>query len=355
MSLSHDETLAESSNHPLLSDEQIHLVGATVQGFLSFDGARLATTSADRIVLDADGIRVVEDSALFRAGFVAIGEIRMRNAHIGRELTFEGGIVRNPGNRALELDHTVIGEKGAGPLLFVRDDRLDQDFIGEGAFSLEHVTVNGDIVFRGARLAPGSSLTLARAPRVGQLSWWQCAIVEPTFVLDLRDARIDGLADQPQCWPAPGRLLLDGLRYQRFVQTTSDATTRLAWVRLQPSVSRGPYDTLAKALETAGDSRGATLVRVAREHDLRAKRALLPRAWNWVLEWSSGYGEDLKRLLRVAAIALGGLADRWLRRPSVFIAYASADTAFAEKLNGTCGGPGSSRGGRPTTLRPGQG
>ena len=124
------------------------------------------------------------------------------------------------------------------------------------------------------------------------------------------------LLDDKASWPEKGNLLLDGFVYQRFVNSPTDARTRLAWLDRQSEFKPQPYLQLAKVLRETGDDRGAREALFEMEDRRRKEQnhRWWQRRWDWVLKATIGYGQIPGRalgwLLLLAAVGgvLSGLA-----------------------------------------------
>lgn len=288
------------------AEGRIHLVGADVGGFLSFDRATLRNPGSATII--GDRLRV-KASVFFRDGFVAHGEVRLLNAAIQGDLNGHGGTFINPGGVALEAGGATVG----GHVHLNKDDRLNKNFAATGGVSLMGAQIGGNVYLNNARFEPGSYLNLRAAAVKGLLAWTKCedqARVEHV-TLDLRDASVSSIVDSSNCWPLPGKLFLDGYRYRRFTEGPRDAGSRLRWVRRQPAVIADSYQQLARVLNDAGDPAGARDVLINLEFDRRL--AERPNwflwLWNWVLALTIGYGYAAWRALfpAIAIVALGSM------------------------------------------------
>ncbi|MEL7461944.1 MAG: hypothetical protein AAFX45_06780 [Pseudomonadota bacterium] len=126
-------------------------------------------------------------------------------------------------------------------------------------------------------------------------------------------ARCEAIWDQPTSWPGEGRTRLDGLIYDRIINSTTDAKARLEWIAKGETPGRffpQPYTHLAKVLREMGHERDARDVLIAKErrHNTHTrnftKRTLdgsvtmglrsiwldLKRPLDALLRWVAGYG-----------------------------------------------------------------
>jgi hypothetical protein len=187
-------------------------------------------------------------------------------ATIGTTVAFSGTF-NNPNNMAIMAQGLVVGSGVfGGP--FGKTLVNGGAFLGEAQIGSSLYVL--DATFSGA---PGEGLGFLgssfhgfSAPGMSakEALMWRNVTLENGAVLNLDGASVGVLFDDPHSWPAPGKLILDGLSYQRLPDTRS----RLRWLALQPEYHPQPYRQLAKVLREQGDEQGAIAVLVASE-DLR--------------------------------------------------------------------------------------
>jgi hypothetical protein len=180
-----------------------------------------------------------------------------------------------------------------------------------GNVSLERVSASGEVNMNDATI--GDNLKCDNATfeaisvedaRISRDLWWT-KIRDRTSSTrrrpDLTGATAANLVDDKTSWPPAGKLDLDGFSYGHFemrqdINVPQDAANRLRWLRLQNLSSRGvltqPYTELANLLESEGDVRGARLVRIGMEDDLRRNRRWYAQIWPWILKLTIGYGYE---------------------------------------------------------------
>jgi hypothetical protein len=137
------------------------------------------------------------------------------------------------------------------------------------------VAVDGDFDLRGARIRRELRLDAARLT-----------------LLDLRQAQLDSLSDDPAHWPRETRL--DGLRYEDLAPRLP-APGRLDWLSLGLSSSRTgyqpqPFEQLAAHYRRIGHDEDARRVLL---HKQRARRGTLAppgRVWGLTQDLLVGYG-----------------------------------------------------------------
>jgi len=106
--------------------------------------------------------------------------------------------------------------------------------------------------------------------------------------IDLRDARIGVLHDDPATWPAAVRL--EGLAYDSLDPPLT-GSQRLGWLtRDRGGYVPGAYEQLDSMYQRLGDGEQARVIRLAKQ---RRRRQTLPpatRAWGYLQDWTVGYG-----------------------------------------------------------------
>jgi hypothetical protein len=134
---------------------EVRMRGAHIGGELRFDGATL--TNPVGWALDADGLRV-EQGAFFREAFSAAGGVHLPRAYVGGLLNFDGA--------------KLSGSRGAlrGDLLRVEQGMFcRRGFSTEGELRLPRAHIGGQLSFRDASLHnPGGQALYAHGLRVDQ-------------------------------------------------------------------------------------------------------------------------------------------------------------------------------------------
>lgn len=282
---------------------EVRLLGAKIGGDLDCGTARFVNSGA--VALDGNGI-VVGGSIRLNSGFFADGEVWFNGASIGRNFDCDTASFRNPDGYSLNLDSVRV----AGGILmrngcsFEGEVRLVAASVGSN-FECDHSTfnnpsgislncdrlnVNGSIFFR--RGFKSNGVTCLTSARVSA-SLVIREIGEPEkLYLDLRDANVGILSDDPTSWPSVGKLFLFGLTYESLAdEATHDAIQRIDWLHRQPQdkFSSQPYEQLARIFHTEGNEDGAIQVMIAknreREHHLGAEQwGSIP----YILHWLNG-------------------------------------------------------------------
>jgi hypothetical protein len=260
------------------------------------------------------------------------GEINAVGARIGANVQCDSGQFINPAGQALDFNSARIEGN-----VFLR-----HDFEAQGTVNFSVATVGGNFECIGGHfLKPnGIALTANTTKIVGNM------FLQDSFVADgevdlsnsemkalvllnvseiskttltLRAAKLARLRDQAGNWPPVGKLILDGLTYDRIdTRSPTDFRNRIAWLHRQPTeqYSPQPYEQLALVLRTMGHQREAQKIMVARNNDYGdylaqqdGKGRFLFREWWWynVFGWLIGYGYAPSRafFISLAMIALG--------------------------------------------------
>jgi len=235
-------------------------------------------------------------------GFEADGAVNLITATIGTSVVFSGTF-NNPNKPAIMAHgivvasevflgglfgkmhvngRAVIAEARAGATVLVQD----------ATFSAAPTPI--DVVGPSQSDVQGPFGFIARGMSAKSLVWQNVAL-ENGAVLNLDGASVGVLFDYPHSWPAPGKLSLDGFRYEHL--GVADASSRLHWLALQAVYHPQPYRQLAKVLREEGDEEGAIAVLVASE-DLRyASYGRASALWGGFLNATIGYGHKPLRTI----------------------------------------------------------
>ena len=286
----------------------VRLLGARIGSDLDCGGARLANAAQPGVpggggALIADSADVA-GSVFLNRGFHAEGEVRLLGARIGGALDCSGVTLVNPSKGqsagtgiALNADSADV----AGSVF------LNRGFHAEGEVRLLGARIGGQLNCFGASI---HGTLIAETTRVAGLLFWIGIVGPEEAQMNLTNASAGGLVDDPESWPPPGMLLLDGFVYERIVSGPRDAVTRLGWLVRQQSFAPQPYRQLAKVLKDEGDDKGARFVLFERER-LRRRRedgTPLARAWSLILRWTIGFGYYPGRALAwLLGLTLAGL------------------------------------------------
>jgi len=273
-------------------------------GTLSLRGARFGSLALEGATLDNPGGYALHAEHLDvstylhgTGGLTADGEVCLNDAHVGSLLDFTGARLRNPGGTALAatgLRADAVMNCGGG-------------FEASGQVELYHARVGQHLSFEGARLSnPGGTAVWAEQLQARELMLATAQPVDGT--IDLRDAQVGVLHDDPAAWPAS--LLLSGLAYDALDPPLT-AAARLDWLSRDPGYAPGVYEQLSGMYRRLGHGEQARDVQLEKQ---RRRRLALPpasRVWGYLQDWTVGYGY---RPVRAAA----GLMLLWAIGSLVF-------------------------------------
>ena len=151
------------------------------------------------------------------------------NIAIGGDMIFTGGTFNCPNNVAIDAN-TANFSSGV--------------FLGTHPFMTRYrgVHVNGLVQMRLMRASAllVQDATFSGAPNeqhgfdlIGssvRIFGWSNVTLNNGASVDLREASLGSLIDEPRSWPAPGKLELDGLTYDQLGGPAIDARSRLQWL-----------------------------------------------------------------------------------------------------------------------------
>jgi hypothetical protein len=235
---------------------ETQLLGAKLGGALECVGARFERPGG--VAFSADGIETRLGVSLQDAE--VRGGARLLGAKLGDDLSCNGATFERPDAEAFNADRIetrgsvflqgvnvcgrarLLGAKLGSDLVCA-----DATFEGKGgeALSLEGIRVAGAFVLRGSARIHG--------------------------VLKLTAAEIGLIADDRDCWPGHGDLLLERCRYGAIVAGPVDAPSRLDWLSRQDPARWGvdfwpqPYVELARVLREMGHDADARAVLIEKE------------------------------------------------------------------------------------------
>jgi hypothetical protein len=258
---------------------KVYMPGARVEGELCFGGGSFQHLDADpyyweasmKIAIDASNSEVKDDITMC-CDFQAHGAVLLDNATIGRGLFGNGGRFINPDNVAISALSLSAASVTFAPSYPSEDPEFD------GVLDFTTAQVQNNFVFLHA-IFKGKAFEhhgfIGSGLSVGKGFVWKEVTLENGAFLDLRAGRLGGLCDDEKSWPAPGRLLIDGLIYNIICGTTwvsatketaspTDAASRLKWLRLQPRFFPQPYKQLASWMRESGDDVGAEKILAAK-------------------------------------------------------------------------------------------
>ena len=281
----------------------VDLTGAKIAGQLNCAGGKFL---AKPVALTCNVLSTGSSVSLL-LGFEAQGEVNLAGAKIGGQLACTGGqFWAEP--TALTCYAITVGV----------DAVLSNGFEARGAVKLVRAEIAGNLDMSGAKLAKG---LIASGTRVRDGFFWR-GVQGDGITVELIDAQVGTLHDQPGSWDPVKELYLSSFRYDR-IESNMDVQERLSWLaKHDATVSRftpAPYVQLANVLRRQGMISAVNRVMIKREdlqRDADMKQAvdgnewyglfalvLLPRPLlSLPFKWMFGYGHQPVRVLPWIAI-----------------------------------------------------
>jgi hypothetical protein len=235
----------------------MRLTGARMMSGFFLEGTTLRSED-DRPVLDGENM-IVQDAMECSRGFTAVGPVRLRSARINGTLSFDGGALLAPGQRALHLSHARVEE-----LILIPREPI------QGVVTLGHSTISV-------------------------------------------------ILDRMEVWPT--ELRLNGLTYETLRGVRE--SRRLGWVSRDPEGFRPqPYEQLATWLRRIGRDDLARRCQLAKQRARRRHLNPVSRLWGLLLDWTVGYGYRpwiaavwLVLLITFGTVVFGHHHPQTLRQP----------------------------------------
>jgi hypothetical protein len=214
--------------------------------------------------------------------------------------------------------------------------QIDGDVLCDGAVFEGEVwfigaRIGGDLDFSRANFAEGkepADLVLTRAEIAGRLFFRKVTGAAQAFTL--RGTSVAALVDDMASWEKAAELLLDGFRYNRFVDaevqdgtqewvhhfSPIDSDERIRWLDRQrrrdliDEFKPQPWEQLIKVLREVGYQEGAKKVAIAKQQRIR-KSKLAANTLHRIYSWLCSYGYRPGRLIVWAIVV-------WLISAGVF-------------------------------------
>jgi hypothetical protein len=303
---------------------RLRLVMAHVTGELTLNGSTLV--NPDDWTLFAGGLTV--DGGFFcRHGFESQGPIRLVGAHLNGGAFLDRAHLSGGGGDALIADN-----------LRVEGRMVCDDLVADGALRLPGARINGQLSWDGATIQTAGETGLDLRRLVAEELLLTTA--KPVLGrIDLGDARVSVLRDDPMTWPTDIRL--DGFTYdslaaslkrddrdsrrQRYpsdsASTSADtlsASSRLIWLGLNGVGYRPqPFEQLAAFYRRIGHDDQARKVLLVKQRRRRSTQNLGGKLWGYLLDWSVGYGYRpwLAAIWLITLIAIGSITFAWQPPP----------------------------------------
>lgn len=241
-----------------LSEGQVYLFGATIEGYLSLDGGRIAPRPDRRGEVPACALMcdsaTVGRTITLRNGFSCVGSVRLVDAVVRGNLDFTGASMT-----------TAHGNPGDDTVVDLADARIE-----------------GNLVFRKIRHLQGS--------------------------IDLIDAQLDQVVDDMESWRKARAVRLNGCCYSGFsgTDTPIDLASRLEWLGMQRPGEYGatywpqPYEQLQAAFKDMGYEERARRTAIEKQRYRRRSGAMdgwLNRVGHYCFGLLMSYGYSWQRLL----------------------------------------------------------
>ena len=252
---------------------------------------------------------------------------------MGDRSTVEGDVILTGGNYGpislfrIEIDGSLdcsggqfLG--GESPLSMIEatirgDASFHQGFTTNGVVDLRLAQIGRGLSFNHARfIGSGENGLTAERSTINEALYWVDITRTPRTELDLTNAHVGSLWDDPLSWPASGRLLVNGFVYGTISGGPTDAQSRLEWLARQPSGYRPqPYGQLARVLRDRDSNVAAVDVMIADENARWRESGLGwgERVWRGMLDATIGYGYRPMRALWwiLSFVALGAMMFGW--------------------------------------------
>ncbi|MFU2210249.1 hypothetical protein [Solidesulfovibrio sp. C21] len=274
-------------NNTFSAKGEVRFIAAKVGGDICCSGGSFL--NKDRMSLGIERAAIRGDIYLNK-GMKSIGKITLLGSIVGGSVKCNGGQFFNPGKCAVDAESVSI--KGN---LDLRDANMDGGFCFPGAHIegqlgcsgakfinpkgiaiwarsvhidgnafIRNITAEGDIIFDNALV--GQNFQFKNIQNTRKIS------------LDLSNAKIETLDDDAQSWPSQGRLILNGLSYDKFSNDCKvTKSERLNWLSLQEKTdaiekkmvfSPQPYEQLASVYREQGYEDEAMDISIAKNRAL---------------------------------------------------------------------------------------
>ena len=272
----------------------VRLSGAHIGGDLSCEGGEFRNPKKN--ALSADRLTTKGD-VFVRNGFFAEGEVSLQDANVGGSLSCADGTFDNLEGYALN----------AGRLTTKGDVFLSGGFSAKGGVSLPGANIGGHLFCQGGEFYnPTKSLVDLNDPKgyalivesanINRALMWRG--VRGEGCVHLGHTKTGVLADDSDSWK-PFSVVLNGFAYDRFSGPV-DAQSRLDWLGKRPQGMRFsplPYEQAAKVLFGMGQAREAREILLEKERLQTADKRtpLLRKIGRRLWDVFAGYGYRLRR------------------------------------------------------------
>lgn len=253
---------------------KINLLGARVDGTLSFEGARI---EADEPVSIAASRCKITDSLFFTAGFSTNGRIQLLGAQIGGQLSFSGSRVETDHKTAVNAQRATIGET-----IFIH-----KHSVFKGDIKLTGANVKGQVILRDLEVLSNEggdgSVRIDGVRVLGSVVLKRLVV---SGEIDAQQSDVGSLNDEFAVWRDAKAYQIEGLTYGRLHSENYDIHSRLAWLEnyrqanavavdddttepMPESFTPQPYQQLAAVIGVMGHRRDRNLVLFRMENRLK--------------------------------------------------------------------------------------
>ncbi|MEU3611571.1 hypothetical protein ABZ725_04520 [Streptomyces sp. NPDC006872] len=324
----------DANRNGFRAEGTVSLADAVINGTLNCQGGSITHPRPNKEALNAQGAKITRD-LLLNDGFNASGLVALTATEIGGQAIWSGGSFENPGRVAISarqltartslllqgnfLAHGRVDLSGAtigGPLTVggkiyapeeealildsvtaARDVEFEKDMLIEGSLCMRAATIASNLKIIKPNLSRGNegvALILEGTNVGGTLTLKSGTPVSGR--IDLRQAKVAFLNDDPNFWPK-NATLLDGFTYGSLSNFNSPKLeSRIDWLHLKDGYSAQPYQQLASVYKAAGRDDFARDVLYAGQKR-RPRPRLVEKAWSWLLRLTVGYGYHPARVL----------------------------------------------------------
>ncbi|WP_433331770.1 hypothetical protein [Spirillospora sp. CA-294931] len=254
---------------------ELGLSRAQLLGGLRMNEATVTATAPDRWAIFGGGL-LVEVGCYMRDCEIT-GGVRFVGARMNGGLWMEGTRLVNPGRLAMDAQNMVVENTA----------EFSRDFHALGTMRLRSARFNGILSFSKATLDAGADDRMALHAshlHCDELLLWPIEKIRGRVSLSY--SRIQLIMDHPSIWP--DELYLNGLVYETL--RGGELTDRLEWISRDKEFHLQPYEQLATWFHGVGHDNLARRVQLAKMRTRRRRLRPIPKAWNYMLDWTVGYG-----------------------------------------------------------------
>ena len=338
----------------------------------------LEGTQLDKGLL-GDGL-VTSGGVFMRYEFQSCGKIRLRDAHIGGDLSCTGGIFRNPEGVAINAErmqvggHVFLNKRKSGSVHANNDLSF---FSAEGEVRLQGAHIGGDLncvggVFKKRTKEPSENAITADHMQVRRVFFEDVSIdgqvrmrrahisghlncvgqkkhASEKSSINLASATMGILESDEHLWASFDEIDIDGLTYKRFDGNFLDPGSCLKWLEKQKwrkdgSFAPQPYEQAANALfrmEHVSEAR-EILLEKERKSTMHGQWAWWHRPFRLLWGICAGYGYRLSYtavwmafFIVVGAVIFDAADARRRIAPTQVIVQANPDYGYAVKSHDT--------------------